>query len=71
MTHDGALLKNGKLMCLFFPFLFKILCFRSSPCYFEERWPDLQFDFPNVNLRETKIFSNTQTHEMGRSGKST
>ena len=24
MTHDGALLKNGKLMCLFFLFLFKI-----------------------------------------------
>ena len=65
MTHDGALLKNGKLMCLFFPFLFKILCFRSSPCYFGERWPDLQFDFPNVNLKGNK---NIFEHSNSRNG---
>ena len=49
----------------FFPFLFKILCFRSSPCYFGERWPDLQFDFPNVNLKGNK---NIFEHSNSRNG---
>ena len=40
-------------------------CSRSFPCYFGKRWPDLQFDFENVNLREKK---NIFKHPNSRNG---
>ena len=61
--HDCALLKNGKLMCLFFSIsIQKFHDALSDPSYFGKNiWqPNLQFDFlENLNFRETKIFSNT------------
>ena len=61
--HDCALLKNGKLMCLFFPFLFKNSTTRSRiPLILGKIYGSLicnSIFLENLNFRETKIFSNT------------